>query len=372
MLDYYAKNRFLSVGHNTSLYLLWQTLLALWPTCLLSMPLTGAAQSKSPPTVIMLEIPGVTTNDDTLNEAIRAQLSAASLRLDRLTVDNPQSLLSDPVGSVSKLSADHGAVMSFWIIENGTTYTIFFYSQHASEPRISTRALDLVSESQVSRCDTIGNAVSSIVEESISTVGGARARDASPPPPARTPSPPPPPHDGKRKWVNLFMGYSGSLFARQSVTHGVHMGLGLLPMKHLAIALSYTPSLPSKWETTRYKLTLLSRNVAMSIAGRLLTRFLEIRAGFAWSVDLRSSAMSSYTDTIAPRPEDLAGIHSLIPFAAAIWTVADWFGIAAGLGADIAINEKSYLILRDDGQEVFVMEPFTAKLTYQMGVIFQL
>jgi hypothetical protein len=82
--------------------------------------------------------------------------------------------------------------------------------------------------------------------------------------------------------------------------------------------------------------------------------------------------MKSSNEYITARPGDLNGVHSLVPFASVIWTLYDGFGILTGLGANIAPQEKAYIILRNDGSEDFVMMPFYTKLTYQLGVIVQL
>ena len=338
----------------------------------ISLSRVNAAESASIPRVIMLEISGVTPNDENLYKAIRAQLAAASLQLDFLTIKDPQFITTDPLSTASRLATDHGAAVVFWIKEEGTVFTIFFYNSNTSERRILTRELDLVAESPLSRFDTVGNAVSSIVEESISLLGQARAQAA--PKPSPSPPPPVPRSQGRRhrKRMDLFAVYSGSLFASRRVVHGAGGGLGFLPTEHIALALAYTQYLPSTLVTEQYRLSLTSRNIETSIAGRWATSFLDFRLGLAWSADIRSYSLKSKSEAISPRPGEVNGIHSLAPFATAVWILSDGFGIFTGLGANIAVNPKTYKILRSDGSEVLLLVPFRAKLTWRVGLIFQL
>ncbi len=337
-----------------------------------ALPKGGAADAPLP-VVIMLDITGITRYDDTLYKAIRAQLSDASLQLNHLTTDDSQFVPADPLDSLSKMATDRGADIVFWIEEEGALCTIHFYNRHASERQIFTRELDLASENQLSRSDTIANAVSSIVEESISAVSAKEQHaDDGPAPPPPPPRNPPPPPAARQMGVNLFAAYSGIYFSSRSVTHGGRIGVALLPLKHLAIALSYTYNVPKKWESSRYQLTLTSSNIEMSFAARVPAGVFEFRLGAAWSLDLRSYSTSTYVATITPRPGDLITVHSIIPFVDAIWKISDHVGVSAGIGANIAVNEKAYLISRNDGSEYFVLTPFVTKLTYRLGVVLQL
>jgi hypothetical protein len=332
----------------------------------------NAAETASIPRVIMLEISGVTPNDDTLYRAIRAQLAAASLQLDFLTISDPQFVITDPLSNATRLAAEYGAAVVFWIKQEGPVFTVFFYNSDASDPRIHTRELDLVAESPLSRFDAVGNAVSSIIEESISLRGHARAH-AAPTPSPSPPSPPVPRSQGRpRKWMDIFAVYSGSLFAGRRVLHGAGGGLGFLPTEHIALTVAYSQYLASTLVTEQCKLSLTSRNIETSIAGRLAASFLDLRLGLAWSVDVRSYSMKSNAEAISPRPGGVNGIHSVTPFATAVWILSNRFGIVTGLGANIAVNPKTYKLLRSDDSEVLLLVPFRAKLTWRLGLIVQL
>jgi hypothetical protein len=367
MRDNSSSNRVLISRHPIPLWLL--TFLC-WMTATNLPVRVVVAESKNLPRVIMLEISGITMNDDTLYEAIRAQLSATSVQLDRLPVDDSQFALSNPLSSASKVATKYSAAMVFWITKKEMISTIYYYYKDASNPQIHTRELNLASESLLSRFDTIGNAVSTIVEETVSPRAVARTRPV--PKPLPPPSPPRQNSDRSRKWINLFTFYAGSYFESRSVTHGLGFGLGLLPIQQLAITISYDQGFPLIWDTERYKLTLGSKNITSSIAGRVPMGFLELRVGLAWSVDIRSHSMTSSSESISPRPGGVRGIHSLVASLVAIWSLSDVIGIMTMLGVDLAFNEGEYKILRDDDSEVLLVDPFRAKLTYAVGLIVQL
>lgn len=339
------------------------------PLLLVALVLPGAGRTAPEPlpVVIMLDIPGVTPNDIDLYNAIQAQLSAVPLRLSHLTIDNTGAVTANLFDSVSKLAADRGATLVFWIEDEGTSCTLYFYHKGTSNRRIHVRVLARVPDSLPSRHETLGNAASSVIEESIAAHRYTRHQ------PVEKPVPPlPQTEDETRKWVELSTAYSGAFFASRAVINGGRIGLAVLPIERLVVALSYTQSLPLRWETGRYQLSLTSRNIEASIAGRLPLRPLDLRLGLAWSADLRSHSLDSFSDAIASRPGDIDGIYSLGPFVTATWFVFDSFGIVICVSANIALNEKAYKLLREDDREIPLMAPFRAKLTYQLGLVFQL
>ena len=329
-------------------------------------PASGLSETEELPSVIILEIPEVTPYDNDLYRAIRAQLSATPIVLRRLSLSEAQFQTDDAARSTAMLAAEQQAAMVFWIQDDGSVCTLFFYIATEKPPRIRRRVVDLVSESRPSRFEVIGNAAASIVEASLT--GAAATQKSDPPPPPRQKSEPP----KKRNRMELFADYAGTLFSPGRTAHGVQLGWGFLPTDHTAVNMSYTQSLPLTWDTPQYSLTLTPHVVNASLAGRLVSGAVDFRLGIAWSLDLRTYSTRSDAETITPRRGAADGIHSLGPFISIVFTVIGRFGIKLGVSADIALNERNYLISRDDGSDVAVQEPFLTKFSWQTGLVLEL
>ena len=341
------------------------TILLVWILLWGLVPTAGRAETEELPSVIMLEIAGVTPYDDDLYKAIRAQLSAAPLLLSRTEVSNDGVHIQDPARAAADTATLRRAAVVFWIQDDGTTCTLFFYDAADAPPRIQRRVLDLVTSSRPSRFETIGNAAASIIEASIA----AAARPSTPKPEPQQPSQQPAPKQKKRKWLELFADYSGTLFSKETVSHGVQMGVGFLPSDHIALGMSYTQVMPPAWETDRYRLTLRPRIIDASLAARFVSGALDVRIGVAWSVDLRSFSAASEVEDITPRPGAMEDIHTLGPFVRFLWTFVGRVGVVVGLGANIALNERSYRISRDDETMDTVLKPFLTKFNWQVGLV---
>jgi hypothetical protein len=328
------------------------------------------AESETFPKALMVETEGLTPNDPDLYNAIRAQLSASPLMLGRVHIERAEGVEFDPQGVVSRLSAENGAAMVFWIRDEAATSTMFFYLSGASDSAIHTRVLQPVSGSRSSRFEVIANAAASVIEECLLS---SRPRLA--PPVQPTVIKPPPisaERNQKRKWVELFASYLGSLFAKGTVTHGLNMGIGFFPIEHLALSTSYTMNLPVKWETEQYRLALTLRNIEASIAFRIIKGPVDFHLGLAWFVDLRSWSTVPFSEAVDAHPGELRAVYSLMPFASVTWMILNKIGIITGLGANLAIEEKVYTVSYDNGSEIQVARPFIAKFTYQLGLVVQL
>ena len=318
----------------------------------------------------MVEIPEVTPNDIELYKAIRAQLSASPLQLNRVTVDNAHGLTTAPLRTAAELAAEHHAALIFWIQQDETKCMLFFYSTEKNSGHIHTRMLDLVAGSRSSRFETIGNAVSSVIEESIAVYGHRSETPPNRPPPQPVPRPKAPVYH--RKWMEIFAGYAGTLFASRQVTHGVQAGVGFFPGDHITAAVSFTQNLAMESENADYRFTLVIRNIEVAIAARIVTKAIDIHLGLAWSVDLRSYSTVSFSETITVRPDAVEGVYSLTPFVKAIWSFSETVGIMTGIGPALSFNERLYTISQSDGRERTVLRPFLAKLTYNLGFAVQL
>ena len=134
---------------------------------------------------------------------------------------------------------------------------------------------------------------------------------------------------------------------------------------------SFTQNVPITVRTEEYELTLVSRNVEISTAARLVMNVIELRLGAAWSIDLRSFSARFTSETIDAAPDGFKGINTLVPFISAAWIFSERIGIFASLGASIALNETSYRIDRISG-ETEELVPFLVKFSYQLGLIIQL
>lgn len=325
---------------------------------------------KTLPKILMVEIQGTPPYDPGLYQAIRAQLSAAPLLLDRIDLADANVITADPLQGASTLAEENGAAMVFWI-EDNETCRMFFYLPGPDGGRINSRTLDLNLNSDWSRFQTIAIAAASMVEGLLVT---HRLQPITP-----APKPPPPigssfetnQGETKRKWFEISAAYAGSLFATELVTHGVCLGLGVHPFEHFVLGASFTQNGPLRVETDEYRLTLMSRNVEVSTTGRLLINSLEIRLGVAWTMDLRSISTTFISEKIEAKPDDFKGVHSLLPFVSLAWNFSEIIGIFGRVGAGFALNDTIYKMERIDGDTDEIV-PFSAKFSYQLGLLIQI
>ena len=323
------------------------------------------------PKILMLDTPGVTPNDPVLYEAIRAQLSAAPLILDRIVLPDSKAFSADPLSNASQTAAFNHAAMTFWI-EDKETCELFFYIPDAHGGRISSRTLDLDVNSAWSRFQTIAIAAASMVE-------GLLVRHHIRPAPK---TPQESPEDTgqsvvskpstKKKRIEISAAYAGSLFSSDTVTNGFCLGIGVRPFDQFVIAVSFTQNVPLTRTTTLSELTIVSRVVEIAAAGLIRLRAAEIRLGAAWTIDMRSVSGTFSTDAIEPSPEGFDGINALVPFAAVEWRFSDRIGIFARAGASISLNDTVYKIKRSDGDDTDVLAPFIVKFSYGMGLMIHL
>jgi hypothetical protein len=257
--------------------------------------------------------------------------------------------------------------MVFWI-EDKEACTVFFYIPNADGGRINSRVLNVNLVGRTSRFEVIAIAAASMIEGLLVTHTLKPAPDADSLIPV---TPPPVPQAPKRKWVEIFAAYAGSYFAADLVTHGIRLGLGVLPIHRLVMAASFIQNVPLTMETEDFQLTIRSRMVEISAALRLWIASAEIRLGLAWSIDLRSSSTASLSAQIDAEPDGFRGLNALIPFVSATWFFTERMGLFGNLGASIALNETVYKVEQLEGREVAV-SPFLAKLTYQCGLLVQL
>lgn len=353
---------------NSRLPAVWMMRLLL-TVSFLSLSNRGQTAPSGPqPRVIMLGLSDTTQNDADLYRAVRAQMSAVPLILDRIELDAAQSEAVDPLGRAAKAAAEHHAAMVFWI-EDKETCTMFFYIPNVEGGRINSRVLNVELTGRTSRFEVIAIAAASMIEGLLVTHSLKHVPAAAQPMPI-SPSPPIP-QAPKRKWIEIFAAYAGSYFAADQVTHGIRLGLGVLPIHRLVIAASFIQNVPLTMETEDFQLTIHSRMVEVSAAGRVLIASAEIRLGLSWSIDLRSSSTASLSPQLDAQPDGFRGLNALIPFVSATWFFTERMGLFGNLGASVALNETVYKVEGLEGREVAV-SPFLAKLTYQCGLLVQL
>jgi hypothetical protein len=326
-------------------------------------------QGTSLPKVLMIEFQGSTPHDAGLYKAIRAQLSASPLILDRVDLAADRNFELNPQAGASRSATEYRASMVFWI-EDKETCKMFFFIPDPSGGHISSRTLNLDLSSRPSRFEVIAVVAASMIE------GLLDSRTLKVPPPLATKNPGEPLVVEKKKEAQLrnrfeiLAAYSGAFWAADTVTHGISLGLGGLPIDRLVISASFTQNLPIRVENKEVGITVISRQIEVLAAFRILIHRLDIRLGVYWSIDLRSVSMNSFTESIDARTDGFMGVHSLVPFAGAAWVFSQRIGIFGRVGANLALNETTYKIKGID-QDPSVLDPFVAKLVYQLGLLVQ-
>jgi hypothetical protein len=340
-------------------------------TCLVATPCRAQDNAeKTLPKVLMIEFQESTSYNSGLFQAIRAQLSAAPLILDRIDLADEKTITADPLEGASTLASENGAAMVFWI-EDKETCRMFFYIPGPEGGRINSRTLELDLNSNWSRYQIIAIAVASMVEGLLVTHRLVPTTPARKPLPEVAPAAETEKVATRRKWFEISAAYSGSLFAAAMVTNGACLGLGVRPVEHFVIAASFTQNAPVRVETQEYRLTLVSRNVEVFAAGRVLINSVEIRIGVAWSMDLRTDSTTFKSDKIDAASDGFKGIHALLPFVSVEWRFSERIGVFSRVGAGLAFNDTIYKIERTDGVTEELV-PFLAKLSYQLGLLVEI
>jgi hypothetical protein len=321
------------------------------------------------PKVLMVQ----SQNDEGLYKAIRAQLSASSLILNRVELDGGQAGSAVTLKSAARSARENGAAMVFWI-EDNETCTMYFYLPDSSGGRFNTRSLNLDLSSSSSRFEVIALVAADIIEELLISHNSK----PKPRPPAqmqRQETISIAKRDEKvksRRLFEIFAAYTGSLFAESKASHGILLGLGILPIDRLVLAASFTQNLPLRSQDDEVRLTIVSRQVEVLAAGRILIKPVDIRMGLAWSIDLRTVSATSVTGTIRARSDKFMGVQSLAPFVSAAWIFSERIGLFARVGVNLAVNDTVYNVSHPDLTKTDVLDPFIAKLTYQLGLLVQI
>lgn len=328
------------------------------------------APEKTLPKVLMVAFQGSTPDDAGLYKALRAQLSASPLTLDR--IERPRKFVAerDSLKEAAGLASAHHAAMVFWI-EDEEICRMFFFIPDGGGGRINSRDLDLDLSSRPSRFEVIAVVAAGMIEGLLAS----HTREAPLPNPAQNAAGPiiPPKEAGvkSRNRFEFFAAYSGSFFASGSVTHGVLSGLGFFPIAPLALAISFTQGLPIRLETDAVQFAILARQLEVTAAGRLSTHPIDLRIGVSWSADLRSYSTASVSETIGARGDGFTAVYSLVPFVSAAWVFSERIGLFGRVGVNLALNETIYKINQDE-VDTLVLEPFIAKLMYQFGLVVQI
>lgn len=341
-----------------------------WSVCLVflvsfvAVPCRGqsAGDDEQLPKVVMIDQYGPHPPDAGLYKAIRAQLSAAALILERVELPEEPAMTDDPEQKASRLAEEQRAAMVFWI-EDAETCRMYYFIPDDTGGRITSRDLDIDLTSRASRNEVIAVVASSMIEGLLISRNLRASENTEEEPPLEAPV-------GRRKWVELAMAYSGTLVAPQMVSHGGTTGLGVFPVERLVVGASVVLSYPQKFVDEELRLRAFSVQLEITAAGRLLIRPVEIRLGLAWFADFRSLAAESRSDTIEPRPEKRITVYSLVPFFCLGWAYRDRFGPFGRLGASLSLNETTYRVSREEPTDAF--EPYLVKLFFQVGFFIRL
>ena len=327
------------------------------------------------PKVLMIEFHRLTPYDTGLYKAIRAQLSAVPLTLDRIGLADEESITVDPLGSASRLARENHASMVFWI-DDKETCNMFFFIPDPDGGRINSRTLDLDLSSQSSRFEVIAIAVASMVEgllisHHIKPVPHTPKQNQE-----AVPSVEKEKEVKRRKWLEISLGYAGSLFTTGALMNGGRLGLGVLPIDRLAVAISVALYIPLTLEDEGLRLEIISREIEISTAGRLLLNPIDFRLGMCWSIDLRSHSVTSLPEGLEALSDadGFKGVHSLSPFISLGWVYKERIGLFGRVGVNFALNDTEYEVEVEVEVELsdsttVMVAPFVAKLTYQLGMI---
>ena len=330
-------------------------------------PVSGqTAASEHSPRVLFMERPGAEPSDAALFTAIRAQLSVASMAIVRVAPTAPGEAIPDLYASAPRLANEHRADLVFWIEDNDPC-KIHFYVPDDTGGQFSTRTIEVDSSNPSSRYDVIAVVAAIAIEGLISP--------RPPEPPTSDPKQVPQPKKAVERPPRRFeidAAYAGSLTAAEMLSHGGTLGFGGFPLRRLFVAVSYSHFAPTVFTNEALQIQLISRQLEVHAAVRLLPSPFEIRLGVSYCADFRSYSTTARDDTIHTRQDDFNAVHSLAPFLSIAWTYRDRIGIFGRAGVSLAFNETVFRIRRASGEYTETLEPFDAKLIYQFGLLVRL
>jgi hypothetical protein len=123
-----------------------------------------------------------------------------------------------------------------------------------------------------------------------------------------------------------------------------------------------------RFEYETLKLTIVSRSVDITIAGRISVNSFDFRTGLSWSMDFRSFSTTPLSDRFEAEPDGLRVVNALVPFVSAAWVFHDRVCVFGRVGTSLALNETNYGTDRE-GKSTQLLEPFFAKLVYHLGAM---
>lgn len=308
--------------------------------------------------------PGSTPSDAALFTAIRAQLSVASLTLERVTPTEQTAEGPDLGLNAPRLAAEHTAALVFWI-EDKDPCQIHFFVPNDGGGQFSSRTIEVDLSNQTSRNDVIA-VVAAIIIEGLIFPQPSKPKTS---PSAQVGTVKKEATEGKPRRIEIHAAYAGSFVATRMLSHGGTLGFGVFPLRRLFVAVSYSPYAPTTFSNEALRINLISRQVEAHAAARLFLSPLEIRLGVSYSADFRSFSTTAVGDTIYAREDGFNTIHSFVPFLFTAWTYRERIGIFGKIGASFAINETVFRIHRTSGEFTEELEPFDVKLVYQLGLL---
>jgi hypothetical protein len=319
--------------------------------------------------VLMLEIPSVTPNSDELYTAIRAQLATSNFRIHRLLIEKSAFDRGNTGKSASDLAVRHNVEMVFWIQLSPGSCLLSFYFKERGE-KVFQRRMKLDSENLSGQYEVISNGVSSFIEETIFIAHkDTRPKTQSlPDSPAILATPAERRAAGK---LEISLMYNGMLFSKREVSNGVRGSLGVLAGERILLNLAFAQNAVTGFENRRYRFTVSSRNLDAGVFVNLPVRSMQLRFGVSYEVQLRTFTMESRVADLLARRGKLHSIHGVSPSVQLVWPLAGNFLFNMGVGAMVCVNEHGYIISRIDGTRYDVVNPYTVKLTFHLGIIFQ-
>ena len=337
---------------------------------------SAGAQPSEAPKVVALESGTDEADAAGLFRAVRAQLAGVEVVLERMRADMLTPGERATAASIAASTA--GAAMVFWI-EDGNPCQVFFYIPSPTGGRFFNRSLEIEPSSGPGRYETIGIAAAGMVEGLLISyrkeieVAQSLPRNTTPPAGADEAE-----TNGalstqlsQNHTFELSAAYAGVVFARNLFGHGVRFGLGLFPIRHLMIGVSFQLTFLNTVTGELADLTVHARTLRAYLAGRWIARHTELRVGLSYTVDLRSYTARPRMEGVTVPPSKFRGVHSICPSFTVIRLLGVRLGLFLDLEGDIAVNETDYTI-EIDGIESVSLSPWTAKFGIQAGFLIQI
>lgn len=305
---------------------------------------------------------------------IRAQLSTLPMKVETQRVYLQTMERSIFRKAAGRIAVQNHADIVFWIEETNTVYLHFFKPNTATEKRI-TRKLQIQSQQQSNRFETIAIAVAGTIEgllEDATTEQKDKNMARTTTESAASSNDTPTPLQGKRRaLVEASAGYTGVLFSNQTIANGITLGLGIFPKKALHLSLAVSQFIPFEHQNEGVRLSFQSRTLEMAMVSGFVVNNFSLRGGIIGTMEFRHFSavpLSSDTETM---PDGFKLVYSLGPTIRAIWFFHRNIGLHTAISTLFALNDTVYKI-EYGTHAIEVLSPNNIKLLWQIGFLAKL